>query len=59
VCMFSSLRVSLTHSVRALDELEELVQPLLNGFEACTGLRFVLIGGRAPQQEGSKYKLEV
>jgi hypothetical protein len=39
--------------VRALKDLEELVQPLLDGFEAYTGVRFVLIGGRLPRQVNS------
>ncbi|KIM85953.1 hypothetical protein PILCRDRAFT_5052 [Piloderma croceum F 1598] len=43
----------------ALEELEELVQPLLDGFEAYTGVRFVLTGGRPPRQESSKYTVVV
>jgi hypothetical protein len=39
--------------VRALKDLEELVQPLLDGFEAYTEVRFVLIGGRLPRQVNS------
>ena len=43
----------------SLNKLKILVQPLPHSFEAYTGAQFVLVGGKAPCQEGSKYSVVV